>query len=148
MSVPYENATSGARARDEIIKLLQRFGCESVGFMDEFAEKSLLLAFRYHGHQVQLRASARGWANLYLKEHPWHNRRRCSEAEWEQKALDQGMIAINSVLRDWVKGQLTAIETGIMPFRHVFLPYMLTASGETVGELVDRRGGQILELPE
>ena len=96
--------------------------------MEEFAEKSLLLAFRYHGHQVQLRASARGWA--------------------KQKALDQGMIAINSVLRDWVKGQLTAIETGIMPFRLVFLPYMLTASGETVGELVDHRGGQILELPE
>ena len=35
---------------------LQRFGCESVGFMDEFAEQRLLLAFRYRGHLVQLRA--------------------------------------------------------------------------------------------
>ena len=48
---------------------------------------------------------------LYLRENPWHTRRRCNEAEWEQKALEQGMIAVNSILRDWVRGQVTAIET-------------------------------------
>lgn len=97
---------------------------------------------------MQLRASARGWADLFLRENPWHTRRRCSEAEWEQRALAQGMIAVNSILRDWVRGQITAIETGITEFRHVFLPYLVTASGETVAELVDRRGGEVLELPE
>ena len=148
MSVPYENATTGERARGEIRKLLQRFGCDSVGFMDEFAAGTLLVAFRYRGHQVQLRASARGWADLFLRENPWHTRRRCSEAEWQQRALDQGMIAVNFILRDWVHGQVTAIETGITEFRHVFLPYLVTASGETVAELVDRRGGEVLELPE
>ena len=148
MSVPYASATSGERARGEIRKLLQRFGCESVGFMDEFTEGTLLLAFKWRGNQVQFRASARGWADLFLKEYPWHNRRRCSEAEWECKARAQGMIAVNSILRDWVRGQITAIETGITEFRHVFLPYLVTASGETVAELVDRRGNQILELPE
>ena len=35
-TVPYENATSGARAREEITALLRRMGCESVGFMDDF----------------------------------------------------------------------------------------------------------------
>lgn len=30
----------------------------------------------------------------------------------------------------------------------MFLPYMVTASGETVAEVVDRRGGGLLELPE
>ena len=147
MSVPYENATSGDRARGEIIKLLQRFGCESVGFMDEFADATLLLAFRWRGHQVHLRASARGWAELFLRENPWNNRRRCSEQEWERRALDQGMIAVNSILRDWVRGQITAVETGITEFRHVFLPYLVTASGETVAELIDSRGNEILELP-
>jgi len=33
------------RAREEIRKLLQRFGCDSVGFLDEFTEQRLLLAF-------------------------------------------------------------------------------------------------------
>ena len=147
-SVPYASATSGERARGEIRKLLQRFGCETVGFMDEFAEGRLLLAFQWRGQRVQLRASARGWADLYLRENPWHNRRRCSEAEWQARALEQGMVAVNSILRDWVKGQIMAIETGLTEFRHVFLPYMVTASGETVAEVVDRRGGELLELPE
>ena len=92
--------------------------------MDEFAEGRLLLAFAWCGHQVQLRASARGWADLFLRENPWTNRRRCSKAEWEARALEQGMIAVNSILRDWVRGQITAIETGMVEFRHVFLPYM------------------------
>ena len=148
MSVPYASATSGERARGEIRKLLQRFGCESVGFMDEFAEQRLLLAFQWRGHQVHLRASARGWADLYLRENPWNNRRRCSEREWEERAVEQGMVAVNSILRDWVRGQITAVETGITEFRHVFLPYLVTAGGETVAELVDRRGGELLELPE
>ena len=108
MSVPYETATRGERARGEISKLLQRFGCETVGFMDEFAEQRLLLAFQWRGHRVQLRASARGWADLYLRENPWNNRRRCSEQEWEERAVEQGMVAVNSILRDWVKGQIMA----------------------------------------
>ena len=32
------------------------------------------------------------------------------------------MIAVNSILRDWVRGQITAIETGITEFRHVGVP--------------------------
>jgi len=36
MTTPYDRATSGAAARDEITKLLRRFGCDSVGFMDDF----------------------------------------------------------------------------------------------------------------
>ena len=68
MTVPYATATSGERAREEIRKLLQRFGCESVGFMDEFTEQRLLLVFQWHGQRVQLQASARGWADLYLRE--------------------------------------------------------------------------------
>jgi len=46
------------------------------------------------------------------------------------------MVAVNSILRDWVKGQIMVVETGLTEFRHVFLPYMVTAGGETVAELV------------
>ena len=148
MTVPYASATTGERAREEIRKVLQRFGCESVGFMDEFAEQRLLLVFQWRGRQVQLRASARGWAELYLRENPWTTRRRCTEQEWNRRALEQGMVAVNSILRDWVRGQIMAIETGMTEFRHVFMPYMVTANGETVAELVDRRGVDLLELPE
>lgn len=97
---------------------------------------------------MQLKASATGWVELHLRANPWHRRRRYSETEWKERALAKGYVGINSILRDWVKGQVTAVETGIMPFRHVFLPCMLTESGKTVGELVDDRGSQVVGLIE
>ncbi len=134
MSLPYEGAVSGEQARAEIIKILKKFGATKVGFMEDFEDRSLLLAFVYRGRNVQMRASAQGWANAYLEENPWSKRRRYDEHNWKQRALNQGLIAINSVLRDWVKGQITAIETGIVTFDHVFLPYMLTHDGRTAYE--------------
>ncbi|KKN80634.1 hypothetical protein LCGC14_0327260 [marine sediment metagenome] len=134
MTLPYASASSGIKARDEILRILKRFGCESVGFMDEFDTHTLLLAFRWGERNIQLRASAQGWANAYLRENPWTYRKHSTKRDWEQWALDQGMIAVNSILRDWVKGQVTAIETGILTFEHVFLPFMLTKDGRTVAE--------------
>lgn len=140
MPVPYEGATTGTKAREEITKILQRFGCERVGFMDEFADKAVVLAFQHRGRPVHLRASAKGWAAAYLKEHPWTVKRRASRQEYEAAALRQGMVAINSILRDWVKGQVTAIETGILQFDEVFLPHMLTSDGRPMLEaLRDQR---------
>lgn len=138
MTLPYANASSGMKARDEIRKILQRFGAESVGFMDEFETKTVVLAFMLRGQAVQLRASAQGWANYYLKEKPWNSRMRRGEGEYEIDALNQGMIAVNSILRDWVKGQITAIETGVLTFEGVFMPYMLAADGRPLLEHVSK----------
>jgi hypothetical protein len=53
---------------------------------------------------------------------------------------------VNSVLRDWSKGQVTAVECGILSFEAVFLPYMLTADGRP---LVERIGEtELLPKPE
>ena len=61
MSLPYENATSGAKARDEIQKILRRFGCSSIGFMDNYETKELLLAFTWRERNMQLRAILERW---------------------------------------------------------------------------------------
>ncbi|MGY3615717.1 hypothetical protein [Bradyrhizobium sp. USDA 10063] len=140
MTTPYENATSGVAAREEITKLLRRFGCESVGFLDDYEKHEVLLAFRHRGRQMQLRASAKGWAALYLKEHPYSYRIKRSEKAHREAALAQGQIAVNSILRDWVRGQIMAIETGILSFDAVFMPYMLTNDGRTLSERVDQLG--------
>jgi len=134
MTIPYATASSGLKAREQIQKILRHFGCESVGFMGEFTTKTVILAFTWNGRAIQLRASAQGWANAYLRENPWTDRRYSTEHEWEQRALDQGMIAVNSILRDWVKGQVTAIETGILTFEHVFMPWILAADGRPLIE--------------
>lgn len=145
--VPYENATSGAAARDEIMKLLRRMGCESVGFMDDFEDSSVLLAFRHRGRQVNLKASAKGWAAMYLRARPYNpSRMRRTRADYEQAALRQGFVAINSILRDWVKGQVTAVECGMLSFEAVFMPHMLTEDGRTVIERIIE--AKILPAPD
>lgn len=128
MTIPYASANS-VNARNDTIKLLEKFGCESVGFMDDFADSAVILAFKHRGRPVQLRASAKGWAQLYLKENPYHCRSKQSRTDYEQAILRQGMKAVNSLLRDWVKGQITAVECGILQFEAVFMPYMLTRDG-------------------
>lgn len=135
-SIPYAGATSGANARDEITKILRRFGCESVGFMDDFEKHEILLAFTHRGRPVQLRASAKGWAQMFIKANPWSSQRRSSRQEWEQAALRQGHIAVNSILRDWIKGQVTAVECGILSFEAVFMPHMITNDGRPLIERV------------
>lgn len=133
-TVPYENASSGAAARDEITKILRRFGCESVGFMDDFEDHAVLLAFKHRGRSLQLRASAKGWAQMYMKARPYNSRTRSTKHDYEQRALRQGSIAVNSILRDWVKGQVTAVECGMLSFEAVLMPYMLTSDGRPVIE--------------
>lgn len=135
-SVPYESATSGAKAREEITTLLRRMGCESVGFMDDFDAHEVLLAFKHRGRNVQLRASAKGWAQMYLKTKPYSHRTRGTKHDYERKALRQGLIAVNSILRDWVKGQVVAVECGMLSFEAVFIPHMLTADGRPVIERI------------
>jgi hypothetical protein len=134
MTIPYASASAGVRARDEITKILRRLGCESIGWMDDFEKHEVLLAFKHRGQNVQLRASAKGWAQAWLKENPWNYNRRSVRQDYEQAALKQGHIAVNSVLRDWMKGQITAIECGILSFEAVFMPYMLTSDGRTLFE--------------
>ena len=65
------SGNNGTKAREEVTKVLRRFGCESIGFMDDFEKHEVLLAFTHRGRQVQLHASAKRWAQMYLKENPW-----------------------------------------------------------------------------
>ena len=120
MNVPYASAISDMRAREEVKKVLRGFGCESVGFMDDYDRHEIILHFTHRGRAVQLRASAKGWAQMWLKQNPWTSRHRMSRVEHGQAALRQGQVAVNSILRDWIKGQITAIETGILSFEAVF----------------------------
>lgn len=140
MTTPYENASSGVAARDEITKLLRRFGCAEIGFLDNYEEHEVLLVFKHRGRQMQLRASAKGWAALYLKEHPYNYRHKGGDQQHREKALAQGHVAINSILRDWVKGQIMAVECGMLSFNDVFLPFMLTHDGRTISERADQLG--------
>jgi len=50
----------------------------------------------------------------------------------EAQALEQARISVCSVLRDWTKAQITAVEAGVMSFESAFMPHMLLRDGRRV----------------
>ena len=137
MSLPYENATSGSAALEDIRKLLTRFGCARFGTMTDSERGEQVLQFTYRGRDVTAKASYRGYATAWLKEHPYTARTRATQAQHQQKALAQAEISVCSILRDWIKGQVMAVETGILTFEGAFLgQILLPNTGRTVLEAV------------
>ena len=133
-TLPYENATSGTKALDEIQRVLSGFGCARFGHMTDVERGEVLVQFEFRGTPVSVRASIGGYAAAWLKAHPFNNWTRVSRVAYERKAKDVAAIAVYSILRDWIKGQITAVETGILSFEGAFLGQILLPSGRTVLE--------------
>lgn len=136
MSLPYENATSGEKALGEIQKLLRGFGCAKFGSMSDDEAQEILIQFEYRSRMVNVKASIRGYAAAWLREHPHSYRVKGSKVDHERRAMGIASIAVYSILRDWIKGQITAIETGILSFEGAFLGQILLGNGKTVLEHV------------
>lgn len=139
MPLPYENSTSGEKALGEINKILRGFGCDKVGSMIDDADGTILLQFQYRGRQCQIKASMKGYAAAWLREHPYSNRSRSTLAKHQQKAMEVASVAVYSILRDWIKGQLTAVETGIISFEGAFLGNLMLGNGKTIMEHVEQQ---------
>lgn len=132
MGLPYENATSGGAALEDIRKILTKFGCARFGTMTDVENGQLIVQFCYRGRDITAKASYRGYAAAWLKEHPYGPRTRVPRSEHEKKAMNQAETSVYSILRDWIKGQFMAIETGILTFEGAFLGQILLPSGKTV----------------
>lgn len=140
MALPYENSSSGKRAIEDIQKILRQFGCNKFATGEDFETGELFVQFEHRDRLIHLKASAKGYAAAWLREHPYSHRMRCTRAEHEQRALEIGGVAVYSVLRDWIKGQVTAIEIGILTFDAAFLSHIMLPSGKRViEELHDRK---------
>lgn len=146
MALPYENTTSGDRAVQDMQKILQRFGCSKFGQMMDWDAGELLVQFEFRGQPVSVKASVNGYAQAWIKEHPYSHRSRSSRVDHERKAKQIAGVAVYSILRDWIKGQTTAIETGILSFEGAFLGQILLANGKTV--LEHAQAVQLLPQPK
>lgn len=145
-SIPYENATAGDRALSDICKTLQAFGCSGFGTYTDEERGLIRVQFRWRNRDISLEANWKGYAVAWLKAHPHTYRMTSTQQEYDQKALKQARTSICSVLRDWVKGQVTAVECGIMSFEAAFMPHMLLPTGE---RLIDRvQASALLAPPE
>lgn len=149
MTLPYESATSGERALGEMQKLLRGFGCNKFGSMIDDSDGTVLVQFEYRGRPVSVKASTKGYAQAWLKAHPYSSRTRGTLAQHQRKALDIASVAVYSILRDWIKGQITAVETGILTFEGAFLGQILLPTGRTVLEhALDVKMLPALEAPK
>lgn len=148
MTLPYSNATSGQNAMTEIQKILQKFGCQSFGHYTDFEAKKMVVQFKYRDMPISVEANFQGYAMAWLKENPWSNRMKLSRVDHERKALDKANIAVYSILRDWIKGQVMAIECGILSFQGAFLGQILLPSGVTVLQHVENNKLIAIEGPK
>jgi hypothetical protein len=137
MTLPYSEAQSGSRALDEIRKILTNFGASRFGTMTDNEKQEILVQFTYRGRDISVRASVAGYAAAYMKEHPYTSRTRGTQAQHQRRALDQAQISTCSILRDWIKGQITAIEVGLLSFEGAFLGQILLGNGKTVLDTVE-----------
>jgi hypothetical protein len=134
MSLPYEHATSGRRAIDDIKKILNRFGVDQIAEGTDYRTHTVVISFSHKDRRVKVEASAQGWCDTWLKANPYSSRMKRSLADYRAAALAQGHRAVCSMLRDWIKGQVTAIETGLFTFEAAFMGQMIMADGRTVAE--------------
>jgi hypothetical protein len=139
MSLPYERATSGRRALDDVEKILGKFGATRFGVMTDTEKREVIVQFTYRNRDIIVCASVAGYAAALLKKSPAYrgSLRSTAVAKYEQKALHQAEISVYSVLRDWIKGQVTAIEVGALSFEGAFLGQIMLPSGKTVLDTIE-----------
>jgi len=139
--LPYENATSGERALADMQRVLQSFGCQSFGSMMDWDRGLLIVQFRCRDRQIHVEASISGYASTWLSTHPWSRRMHKTRDAHEREAQRIASLAVYSILRDWVKGQVAAIETGILSFDAAFFGQIVLASGVTALEHIVQKTG-------
>lgn len=145
-SLPYEGATAGDKALVEIQKILAKFGCATFGTATDAERGVTIVSFKWREQVVQLEASWRGYAAAWQRAHPYHVNSHRTRAAYDAAALARGQAAVCSVLRDWVKGQITAIECGVVSFEAAFMPHMLLKDGRRVIDAA--RSANLLPAPK
>lgn len=137
-SLPYEGTVAGPKAFDEIEKLLLKFGCSSFGRKSDWERGVTILVFEHRGRGVHVEASWKGYAEMWVRAHPYKWRQGYSEHDHLTRARKLGEMAVPSILRDMIKGQITAVECGLMPLEHAFLPHMLLPDGRRLVDSDDQ----------
>ena len=126
MTLPYQSVKGSKVQKWGLIeKYLTDFGCSKVGRFTDITTGHVTIQFVWNDRACQISANPHGYAAAVRKEHPQMS---------QQRALDLGEKAVPSMLRDWIKRQLTAVETGLLSFDEVFMPHILLPDGRTLLE--------------
>ena len=130
--LPYENASSGKNALEDIQRTLRQFGCSKFATGEDFDKAEVFVQFEYRGRLIYMTVSIKAYAAKWLQQNPWTQRKKSTRTEWEARALEQASVSIYSILRDAIKAQVMLVELGIKSFEEVFLSDIVLPSGKSV----------------
>lgn len=130
----YTTMVAADRTVTEIQDILRRHGATAC--LTEYDGSSHVVALSFKvktaSGELPFRLPCRADA-VYkiLRERP----RRRYDAEAEMKDKAQAERVAWRIIKDWVEAQMALIESEMVLVEQVFLPYAVTPSGETVGQL-------------
>lgn len=135
--LPYTNSQCNpVQAQARIQKLLVKFGVDRISFTLDVKRGELAVSFVYQGYPVKLPVNYVALADRYLAEDPYTSRKRTTEAEWIAAKRDISSRAAYSILEDFLKGAITMVEMGVLPFEDVFIGSFVHASGQRLGDML------------
>ena len=97
MSTPYAAATTGTKAREEITKILRRFGCEEIGFADNLRKQEIRLYFTHRGRRDTPTRVGDGLGADVAEGESVDATAPEPRVEYEEAALRQGHVAVNTI---------------------------------------------------
>lgn len=140
----YSNTTVAvSKSREDIDKILVRWGVTGIQWEDNFEDGMAQLRFRWKRPESGVELVARFRIEVdseeELKSKAVDQRSgRFSEKKYEREALGRGKRE-HRILMNLLKNMFEAIEEGIIPPEAVLLPWLEDASGQTVYEKIEPR---------
>lgn len=135
--LPYTNSKCNpVQAQARIQKLLIKFGVDKISFTLDVKRGELAISFVYKGYPVRLPVNYAALADRYLAEDPYTTRKMTSKAEWIAAKQEIASRAAYSILEDFLKGSITMVDMGVLPFEDIFIGSFVHASGRRLGDIL------------
>ena len=127
------------RSRGQINELLRRWGCHRIGWMDDEAGCELVFEFVHDGGKDGLQTLHARYRLTYPTDEELEQKAqgaRGLRAGYLEKLQSHVGRREHRLLLLLLKANLEAVEEGLLDPAVVFLPYIVTDNGQTVGERV------------
>ena len=129
--MPYAENTlvSAEKSRAEIETTLKRYGADSFGYMTD--KDKAMVGFRCKDRTIRLIVKMPQTSEM-PKCQRWRGWTDNQKVTWVEQEYRRRWRCLTLV----IKAKLEAVQSGIALFEDEFLPYTITASGETVAEVL------------
>lgn len=135
MAYAENTSVSVERSQGELKAMMGRYGAEAFGLMEEGGGSRALVEFIIEpeeGRRLRVRFVLTMPDREEYRATPSGKKRRDNDATW--RAWEQACRSRWRALVLVCKAKLEAVDAGISTFEQEFLPHLVTASGETIGQ--------------